>query len=82
MYFYKKGRGRYKAAPSKALEAALASQEKKRRQAEQQIRYMQFLNTFTLPEEFRPLLVQSALPARQEYGRVESARCRLRTQPN
>jgi exoribonuclease II len=57
MYFYKKGRGRYKAAPSKALEAALASQEKKRRQAEQQIRYVQLLNTFTLPEEFRPLLV-------------------------
>ena len=28
MYFYKKGRGRYKAAPPKALEAALASQEK------------------------------------------------------
>lgn len=56
MYFYKKGRGRYKAAPSKALEAALASQEKKRRQAELQARYVQSLNAFTLPEEFRPLL--------------------------
>lgn len=56
MYFYKKGRGRYKAAPPKALEAALASQEKKRRQAEQQARYMQLLNEFTLPEEFKPLL--------------------------
>lgn len=56
MYFYKKGRGRYKAAPPKALEAALASQEKKRRQAEQQARYMQLLNGFTLPEEFKPLL--------------------------
>ena len=42
MYFYKKGRGRYKPAPPKALEAALASQEKKRRQAEQQARYMSF----------------------------------------
>ena len=57
MYFYKKGRGRYKAAPSKALEAALASQEKKRLQAEQQARYVQLLNTFTLPEEFRPSLL-------------------------
>lgn len=56
MYFYKKGRGRYKAAPSKALEAALASQEKKRLQAEQQARYVELLNTFTLPEEFRPSL--------------------------
>ncbi|SCY37178.1 exoribonuclease-2 [Nitrosospira sp. Nl5] len=56
MYFYKKGRGRYKAAPPKALEAALASQEKKRRQAEQQTRYAELLGTFTLPEEFRPSL--------------------------
>ncbi|HJT51063.1 MAG TPA: RNB domain-containing ribonuclease [Nitrosospira sp.] len=56
MYFYKKGRGRYKAAPPKALEAALASQEKKRRQAEQQARYVELLNAFTLPEEFKPAL--------------------------
>ncbi|MDN5882796.1 MAG: RNB domain-containing ribonuclease, partial [Nitrosospira sp.] len=57
MYFYKKGRGRFKAAPPKALEAALASQEKKRRQAEQQARYLRLLETFTLPEEFRPSLL-------------------------
>jgi len=56
MYFYKKGRGRYKAAPPKALEAALASQEKKRRQAEQQARYIELLEKFTLPEEFKPAL--------------------------
>ncbi|HEX8873057.1 MAG TPA: RNB domain-containing ribonuclease [Nitrosospira sp.] len=56
MYFYKKGRGRYKAAPSKALEAALASQEKRRRQAEQQAHYAQLLSAFTLPEEFKPQL--------------------------
>lgn len=56
IYFYKKGRGRYKAAPSKALEAALAGQEKKRLQVEQQARYVQLLSAFTLPEEFRPLL--------------------------
>jgi exoribonuclease-2 len=57
MYFYKKGRGRYKAAPPKALEAALAGQEKRRRQADQQTRYVQLLNEFTLPEEFKPLLL-------------------------
>jgi exoribonuclease-2 len=57
MYFYKKGRGRYKAAPSKALAAALASQERKRHEAEQQASYVQLLNTFTLPEEFKPSLI-------------------------
>jgi exoribonuclease-2 len=56
MYFYKKGRGRYKAAPSKALEAALVSLEKKRLQAERQSRYMKLLEAYTLPEEFRPVL--------------------------
>ena len=35
MYFYKKGKGRYKAAPEEALKAALASVERKRQQAEQ-----------------------------------------------
>jgi exoribonuclease-2 len=57
MYFYKKGRGRYKAAPPKALEAALASQEKKRRQTEQQARYIRLLENCTLPEEFKPALL-------------------------
>ncbi len=56
IYFYKRGRGRYKAAPSKALEAALASLEKRRRQAEQQLHYAQLLSGFSLPEEFRPML--------------------------
>ncbi|GAB1719897.1 MAG: Ribonuclease II [Nitrosospira sp.] len=56
MYFYKKGRGRYKAAPSKALEAALASLEKKRLQAERQGRYMKLLEAHTLPEEFKPII--------------------------
>ncbi|HET7061906.1 MAG TPA: ribonuclease catalytic domain-containing protein [Nitrosospira sp.] len=56
IYFYKRGRGRYKAAPSKALEAALASQEKRRRQAEQQAHYAQLLCAFSLPEEFKPIL--------------------------
>lgn len=56
MYFYKKGRGRYKAAPPEALKAALASQEKKQRQAELQARYVALLRTFVLPEEFKPQL--------------------------
>ncbi len=35
MYFYKKGKGRYKAAPPEALKAALAAAERKRREAEE-----------------------------------------------
>lgn len=52
IYFYKKGLGRYKAAPPDALKAALASQEKKRMLAEQQSRYIAQLSEFVLPEEF------------------------------
>lgn len=54
MYFYKKGHGRYKAAPPDALKAALAGQEKKRLQAAQQAQYVEQLNRFILPEEFKP----------------------------
>lgn len=58
MHFYKKGRGRYKAAPPDALKAALASTEKKRIQAEVQARYAEQLATFTLPPEFADKLPQ------------------------
>ena len=56
MHFYKKGRGRYKPAPPDALKAALASVEKKRRQAQRQAEYVERLTRSELPEEFRPLL--------------------------
>lgn len=56
IYFYKKGKGCYKSAPALALKSALISQEKKKRQAEQQSRYVKCLETFTLPEEFNSLL--------------------------
>jgi len=52
MHFYKKGKGRYKAAPPDALKAALASIEKKRLQAELQGRYTEQLGNFQLPPEF------------------------------
>lgn len=55
-HFYKKGKGRYKAAPADALKAALASLERKKKQAEQQARYCEQLTRFELPEEFRPVL--------------------------
>ena len=58
MYFYKKGKGHYKAAPPDALKAALASAEKKRIQAELQDRYTEQLTAFTLPPEFADKIPQ------------------------
>jgi len=52
MHFYKKGKGRYKAAPADALKAALASVEKKRLLAEQQAHYTEELGQFRLPAGF------------------------------
>ncbi len=56
MYFYRKGRGCYKAAPEDALKAALASIERKRRQAEEKSRYVTELAAQRLPEAFRPII--------------------------
>jgi exoribonuclease-2 len=56
MYFYKKGRGRYKAAPAEALKAALASVEKKRLQAEQKKLWAGDLVAGRLPPEISPLI--------------------------
>ena len=56
MYFYKKGKGRYKAAPADALKAALASEERKRLQAALLARYVEELRNFVLPVEFHPHL--------------------------
>ena len=58
MYFYKKGKGRYKAAPAESLKAALASVEKKRLQAEQKQRWTADLTAGRLPPEFAPLASQ------------------------
>jgi exoribonuclease II len=55
MYFYKKGKGRYKAAPAESLKAALASVEKKRLQAEQKQRWTADLTAGRLPAEFADL---------------------------
>lgn len=52
MYFYKKGKGRYRAAPEDALKAALASEERKRRQAEEIAAYVEELDRGQLPQAF------------------------------
>ena len=58
MYFYKKGKGRYKAAPEDALKAALASIERKKREAQLQAEYTEQLIRFELPEALKPGALQ------------------------
>lgn len=50
MYFYRKGKGHYKAAPDDTLKAALAGMEKKRQQAELMAQMVVQLKTGALPE--------------------------------
>lgn len=52
MYFYRKGKGRYKAAPAETLKLALAAVERKKLQAEQMAAWVAQLNNKTLPEGF------------------------------
>lgn len=83
-HFYKKGKGRYKPAPSDALKAALASIERKRLQAEQQARYVEELQRFALPDAFRPMLPQLLYkPDRNtiEYKALEAACAELKLGP-
>jgi exoribonuclease-2 len=58
IYFHKKGKGRYRAAPPDVLKAALAGAEKKRQQLALQVRYTEQLARFELPGEFSEHLTQ------------------------
>jgi exoribonuclease-2 len=58
MYFYKKGRGRYKAAPEDSLKAALASIERKRLQALAKDAHVAELAAGRMPAPFQPMLDQ------------------------
>ncbi|MBI3286088.1 MAG: RNB domain-containing ribonuclease [Burkholderiales bacterium] len=58
IYFYKKGRGRYKAAPEASLKAALAGIEKKKQQALVQAGYVEQLKQNILPDSMRALALQ------------------------
>ena len=53
MYFYKRGKGRYQAAPEENLKAALASIERKKREAEQVAGWVAQLKAGTMPDEMR-----------------------------
>ncbi|MDA8224692.1 MAG: RNB domain-containing ribonuclease [Betaproteobacteria bacterium] len=53
MYFYRKGRGRYRPAPPEALTAAKASLVRKQREAELVAEYVAELSAFRLPPAMR-----------------------------
>ena len=55
MYFYRKGRGRYRSASADTLKAALAAVEKKKVQQEQMTTWAQALAVGDCPDVFRPI---------------------------
>ena len=84
MYFYKKGKGRYKAAPADAMKAALASVEKKRLLAEQKQRYVDELVAGGLPAAFAPVaskLLYAPDKNSLEWKALEAACEKLRLTP-
>ncbi len=60
IYFYKKGKGRYKAAPADALAAAKASLERKAREAAQRAEWADQLVAGALPEALRAKVFELA----------------------
>lgn len=70
IYFHRKGRGRFRAAPEDTLKAALAGLEKKRRQAETIAAWVERLKQSELPEAFVPLLPE--LLYRPDRNRIET----------
>ena len=70
MYFYRKGKGRFRAAPADTLKAALASVEKKRLQAEQIHAWADELQRGIVPEALRAILPQ--LLYRPDRNRIET----------
>ncbi|MBI3937231.1 MAG: RNB domain-containing ribonuclease [Betaproteobacteria bacterium] len=84
MYFYKKGKGRYKAAPGDALKAALAGIERRRLQALEKEKYIAQLTGFGLPEEFKPVVRQLLFrpdKASVKWKALEAACAQLRLTP-
>jgi exoribonuclease-2 len=81
MHFYKKGNGRYRAAPVEALQAARAGVERKRRETEEVAAYAAELLAHRLPSAFRdklPMLLYKpdklALETRALTNACETAR--------
>lgn len=70
MYFYRKGKGRFRAAPADTLKAALAGVERKRIQEEQVRSWADELQRGTVPEALQAILPQ--LLYRPDRNRIET----------
>lgn len=84
IYFYKKGKGRYKAAPAAALNAALAGIEKKKKLALVQADYVQQLKDGVLPDAMHSLVQQLLFKPDKnsiEYKALDAACHELQTTP-
>ncbi|MGI4847464.1 MAG: ribonuclease catalytic domain-containing protein [Janthinobacterium lividum] len=84
VYFYRKGKGRYKAAPETALKAALAGIEKKKQLALVQQSYVDELKAHRLPSAIGALALQLLFKPDKngiEYKALEAASQEMHTSP-
>jgi exoribonuclease-2 len=84
IYFHKKGKGRYKAAPAEILKAALAGVEKKKQQALLQAKQVDELKAGQLPASMASLVNQLLFKPDKnsiEYKALDTAAQELQTTP-
>jgi exoribonuclease-2 len=84
VYFHKKGKGRYKAAPTEILKAALAGVEKKKQQALLQAKQVEELKAGQLPASMASLVNQLLFKPDKnsiEYKALDTAAQELQTTP-
>jgi exoribonuclease-2 len=84
IYFHKKGKGRYKAAPAAMLQAALAGIEKKKQQALQQQAMLEQLTAGQLPDTIKSSARQLLTKPDKnsiEYKALDAACSALQTSP-
>ena len=84
MYFYKRGKGRYRKAPPDALRAALASVERKKHETEQMAGWVAELREKRLPDALRaklPMLLHKPDRNALEWKALAAACDALQTNP-
>lgn len=84
IYFHKKGKGRYKAAPAATLQAALAGLERKKQQALVQAAMVDELKAGRLPQAMAPMVRQLLFKPDKntlEYKALDAACAELQTTP-
>jgi len=84
IYFHKKGKGRYKAAPAATLQAALAGLERKKQQALLQAAMVDEIKAGRLPQSMAPIVRQLLFrPDKNsmEYKVLDAACAELQTTP-